>query len=178
MFYAGVVGIQRNNGGICLINSLTAQEGRVRLIRLATGAVRTAKTEDIKPLQPQQFAEQFSNYMSEVVATHSSAAKLEGLEKPVPKSTLELAKRYLEIVRCDSARNHESYFLQEFIISSVWCYEAALPFTSRVITVSKIQNIFGYLELNCPSKSLLYSRFVNLKRSIASGLVGAPSHGV
>lgn len=166
MFYAGAVGIQRSDGGMCLISSLTGQDGRVRLVRLATGAVRTAKAEDILPLQPRQFLVRFNNHMLEMVSTHSSESKPPVAEKPIPVSTIELIKHYFEIVRRDPSHNHECCFLQEFIISSVWHYEMALPMTSRVIMVTKIQNIFGYIGMSCPSKSLLYYRFVNLKRSM------------
>lgn len=170
MFYAGAVGIQRSDGGMCLISSLTCQDGRVRLVRLATGAVRTAKAEDILLLQPQQFLVRFNNHMLEMVSTsHSLESKTAGAEKPIPASTIELIKRFFEIVRNDPSRSHECYFLQEFIISSVWHYELGMPMTSRVIMVSKIQHIFGYIDMKCPSSSLLYSRFVNLKRSMVVG---------
>ena len=168
MFYAGAVGIQRSDGGMCLISSLTCQDGRVRLVRLATGAVRTAKAEDILLLQPRQFLVQFNNHMLEMVSTsHSLKSKTAEAEKPIPASTIELIKHYFEIVRSDPSRKHECWFLQEFIISSVWHDELGMPITSRIIMVSKIQNVFGYIDMSCPSKSLLYCRFVNLKRSIA-----------
>lgn len=168
MFYAGAVGIQRSDGGMCLISSLTGQTGRVRLVRLATGAVRTAKVEDIQLLQPRQFLVRFNNHMLEMVSTPRSAPKTGVTEKPLPATTIELVRQYFEIVKRDPLRIHECYFLQEFIISSVWNYEIALPMTSRVIMVSKIENIFGYINMSCPSKSLLYSRFVNLKRLLVA----------
>lgn len=167
MFYAGAVGVQRSDGGMCLISSLTGQVGRVRLVRLVTGAVRTAKAEDILPLQPQQFLLRFSKHMLEVVSTQSLASKTAEAGTPIPVSTIELIKRYFEIVRRTPADNYKRCFLQEFIISSVWHYEMAMPMTSRTIMVSKIQNIFEYIDMDCPSQSLLYSRFVSLKRSIA-----------
>lgn len=168
MLYTGAVVIQRSDGEMCLIRSFTAQEGRVRLMRLATGAVRTAKTDDIVRLRPEQFSEQFHHHMIELVSPQISGSKIAEAKEPAPKSTPELIKRYLEIIMRHPSRTHEVCFVQELIIMSVWRYEIGLPMTSRVIMINKIWNIFSYLDLNFPSKSLIYSRFASLNRSLMS----------